>query len=59
MNQLRAVVQGGPCGQYIAVAGQTGGGLAIFEKVDGGRNLVARARLPDGVITTPSSIVWL
>lgn len=56
---MRAVAQGGPNGQYIAAAGQTGGGLAVFEKVDGGRNLVARARLAAGVITAPSSFVWL
>ncbi|KAF8608340.1 3-carboxy-cis,cis-mucoante lactonizing enzyme [Ceratobasidium sp. AG-I] len=59
LNRLRAVAQGGPNDQYIAAAGQTGGGLAVFEKLDGGRNLVARARLADGVVQAPSSFVWL
>ena len=53
------MAQGGPSGQYIAAAGQTGGGLAVFEKIDGGRNLVARARLAPGVVQAPSSFVWL
>ncbi|KAG9122461.1 hypothetical protein FRC07_001138 [Ceratobasidium sp. 392] len=57
LNQIRALAHGGPYKQYIAAAGQTGGGLAVFEKVD--NTLVERARLPAGAIVEPASIAWL
>ncbi|KAF8608339.1 putative isomerase YbhE [Ceratobasidium sp. AG-I] len=59
LNRVRAMAQGGPGAQYIAAAGQTGGGLVVYEKTKDGRDLVARARLPAGVIQSPATFVWL
>ncbi|QRW12661.1 lactonase, 7-bladed beta-propeller [Ceratobasidium sp. AG-Ba] len=57
LNQIRAMAHGGPDNQYIAAAGLTGGGLAVFEKT--GNSLTERARLPAGSIDKPASFVWL
>ncbi|KAG8770619.1 hypothetical protein FRC12_004160 [Ceratobasidium sp. 428] len=57
LNRIRAMAHGGPDNVYIAAAGQAGGGLAVFEKVN--NTLVDRARLPAGSIDEPASFVWL
>jgi len=57
LNQIRAMAHGGPDNQYIAAAGLTGGGLAVFEKVNS--TLAERARLPAGTVTQPASFAWL
>ncbi|KAG9123157.1 hypothetical protein FRC07_000170 [Ceratobasidium sp. 392] len=57
LNQIRAMAQGGPDNLYIAAGGLTGGGLAVFEKVN--NTLAERARLPAGTISKPASFVWL
>jgi hypothetical protein len=53
------MAQGGPETQYIAAAGMTGGGLVVYEKSNGGWDLVAKARLAAGVVEQPVSFVWL
>ncbi|KAG8702228.1 hypothetical protein FRC08_003627 [Ceratobasidium sp. 394] len=57
LNQIRAMAHGGPNNQYIAAGGLTGGGLAVFEKVN--NTLVDRARLPAGKVSQPASFAWL
>ncbi|KAG8770653.1 hypothetical protein FRC12_004141 [Ceratobasidium sp. 428] len=57
LNRVRGMAQGGPDNMYIAAAGQTGGGLAIFEK--DGNTLKKRARLAAGHIDQPAGFVWL
>lgn len=46
-------------GKYIAAAGLVGGGLAIFEVVDGGANLTLSARYTGAGSVEGSSFVWL
>ncbi|KAG8688484.1 hypothetical protein FRC09_012885 [Ceratobasidium sp. 395] len=58
LNQIRGMAQGGPDNMYIAAAGQTGGGLVVYEKGANG-TLGERARLPAGSIEDPASFAWL
>ncbi|KAF9469597.1 Lactonase, 7-bladed beta-propeller-domain-containing protein [Collybia nuda] len=44
LQQLRGVAVGGDRNQYIVAAGQVDGGMAVFERIDQGRNLRAVAR---------------
>lgn len=46
-------------GKYIVAAGLTGGGIAVFEAVDGGADLQLRARYTGSGSTQVSSFVWL
>ncbi|KAF9507290.1 hypothetical protein BS47DRAFT_1373939 [Hydnum rufescens UP504] len=58
LQQLRGVSLGGEDGQYVAAAGLAGGGIAVFERVDGGADLKLLARY-DGVGSEKvSSFVW-
>ncbi|KAF9516202.1 hypothetical protein BS47DRAFT_1292770 [Hydnum rufescens UP504] len=58
LQQLRGVSLGGEHGQYVAAAGLAGGGIAVFERVDGGTDLKLLARY-DGVGSEKvSSFVW-
>ncbi|KAF9503848.1 hypothetical protein BS47DRAFT_1309153 [Hydnum rufescens UP504] len=58
LQQLRGVSLGGEHGQYVAAAGLAGGGIAVFERVDGGADLKLLARY-DGVGSEKvSSFVW-
>ncbi|KAF8325283.1 Lactonase, 7-bladed beta-propeller-domain-containing protein [Cantharellus anzutake] len=60
LQQIRGMKIGGDKGQYVIAAGLTGGGVAVFERVEGGTNLKLLARY-----TTPGSsesvvsFVWL
>jgi 6-phosphogluconolactonase (cycloisomerase 2 family) len=46
-------------GKYIAAAGLTGGGIAVFEVTKGGANLELRARYNGAGTVQLSSFVWL
>jgi len=46
-------------GRYVAAAGLTGGGMAIFEVTEGGANLELKARYTGIGSVQLSSFVWL
>ncbi|KAG8896348.1 hypothetical protein FRC00_006091, partial [Tulasnella sp. 408] len=49
LNHLRAVTFGGEEDKYLVVGGLNGGGIKVFERTDGGRNLKEVAHLGAGV----------
>jgi 6-phosphogluconolactonase (cycloisomerase 2 family) len=59
VQQIRGMTIGGDKGQYIAVAGLNGGGVAVFERVDGGKDLKLVARYTGPGSTSVVSFVWL
>jgi len=46
LMQLRGAAIGGPDGAYLVAGGLVGGGVAVFERIDGGADLQVVARLP-------------
>lgn len=58
LQQIRGV-QISADGKYIIAAGLTGGGIAVFEVVDGGANLELLARYTGAGSVEVSSFVWL
>lgn len=58
LQQIRGV-QISADGKYIIAAGLTGGGIAVFEVVDGGANLQLLARYTGAGSVEVSSFVWL
>lgn len=58
LQQIRGM-QISPDGKYIAAAGLVGGGLAVFEVVNGGANLTLSARYTGVGSVEGSSFIWL
>ncbi|KZT54587.1 putative isomerase YbhE [Calocera cornea HHB12733] len=56
---IRGMMIGGNQDQYIIVGGQGSGGVAVLERVDGGRNLTLVASLNSPLIEAPTTFVWL
>ncbi|KZS89150.1 putative isomerase YbhE [Sistotremastrum niveocremeum HHB9708] len=59
LNQIRGMGIGGPNNEYIIAAGLTGGGVAVYERSQGGANLTLLARSTDTNAQQRSSFVWL
>lgn len=58
VNQIRGMFFGGPDSEYLALAGVAGvGGVAVFKRTEGGRNMVEVARNTD--VPTRSTFVWV
>ncbi|KAG8989380.1 hypothetical protein FRB90_002287 [Tulasnella sp. 427] len=57
LNHLRAVVFGGEEDRYLVVGGLNGGGIKVFERTEGGRNLKQVAHLEAGVVEKPTGLV--
>lgn len=60
LSEIRGLAIGGDSQhQYISAAGLTGGGIAVFEIVDGGKDLTLLARNNGLGAQSVSSFVWL
>jgi hypothetical protein len=60
LNQLRGMALFGEDNQYIVVGGLVGdGGVVVYERTDGGRSLVERARTNDTDALGRSTFVWV
>jgi Lactonase, 7-bladed beta-propeller len=57
LQHLRGAAIGGDDGRYIIMGGMLGGGVKMFERVDGGRSVMEIAALPD--IQGPTGFQWL
>ena len=57
LQHLRGAMIGGEDGRWIILGGMLGGGVKVYERVDGGRSLKEIAVLPD--IEKPTTFVWL
>lgn len=59
LQQLRGVAVGGDRDQYIVAAGQVDGGMAVFERIDEGRDLRAVARYQGKGAVQLVTFAWL
>ena len=62
LNHLRGFILFGPDDRYLIAGGANGGGIKIFERVDGGKDLKELAYLPvegDGSGLCPTNFVSL
>jgi len=57
LRHLRAAAIGGEDGRWMVLGGMLGGGVKVYERVDGGRSLKEIAALPD--IEEPAGFLWL
>jgi len=57
LQHLRGAMIGGEDGRWIILGGMLGGGVKVYERVDGGRSLKEIAALPD--IEGPTNFLWL
>ncbi|EIW80175.1 3-carboxy-cis,cis-mucoante lactonizing enzyme [Coniophora puteana RWD-64-598 SS2] len=58
LRHARGMVFGGPDDLYLAVGGKDGGGVKIFERVDGGTRLKELAQIEEG-IRSPTHFLWM
>ena len=57
LRHLRGAAFGGEDGRWIVLGGALGGGVKVYERVDGGRSIKEIAALPD--IEGPTAFLWL
>lgn len=58
LNHVRGMVFGGDDNKYLVVGGVEGGGVKIFERVDGGKGLEEVAGLGGDVVARPTGFLW-
>ncbi|KDQ07996.1 hypothetical protein BOTBODRAFT_38331 [Botryobasidium botryosum FD-172 SS1] len=59
LNQIRGMAIGGPNNEYILAAGILGGGVVVYERINGGADLKELARLTKEGSDNVVSFVWL
>ncbi|KZS89151.1 putative isomerase YbhE [Sistotremastrum niveocremeum HHB9708] len=59
LDQIRGMELGGPNNEYLIAAGLTDGGVAVFERIDGGASLKLLARNTEAVSQDRSTFIWL
>lgn len=57
LKHLRAVEFGGDEDKYLVIGGLYGGGIKVFERVEGGRSLKEIAHLAEDAVPKPTSFV--
>jgi 6-phosphogluconolactonase (cycloisomerase 2 family) len=57
LKHVRGIAFGGPDDRWLIAGGVNGGGVSIFERIDGGRNLKLVARNEN--IESPTGFLWL
>jgi hypothetical protein len=57
LHHLRGAAIGGEDGRYIIMGGMLGGGVKMYERIEGGRSLMEITALPD--IVGPTGFLWL
>ena len=57
LQNLRGAAVGGEDSRWMVLGGMQGGGVEVYERVDGGRSLKEIAALPD--IEGPAGFLWL
>lgn len=56
LKHLRGMLFGGPSDKYLVAGGAHGGGVKVFERVDGGRGL---KELVSTDVLAPTGFLWL
>lgn len=57
LRHLRGAAIGGEDGRWVVLGGAFGGGVKVYERIDGGRSVREVAALPD--IEGPTAFLWL
>ena len=57
LNHVRGIAFGGPDSELLVVGGTKGGGVKIFQRVEGGKNLMQVAHDPS--VQSPTGFAWL
>jgi 6-phosphogluconolactonase (cycloisomerase 2 family) len=57
LKHVRGIVFGGPDDRYLIAGGTRGGGVKVYERVDGGKNLKVIAEYSD--VEAPTGFWWL
>jgi len=58
LNHVRGMEFGGDDDKYLVVGGVEGGGVKVFERVDGGKGLEEVAKLEADVVACPTGFLW-
>jgi 6-phosphogluconolactonase (cycloisomerase 2 family) len=58
LTHVRGMEFGGDDNRYLVVGGVEGGGLKVFERVDGGKGLEEVAKLGADVVASPTGFLW-
>ncbi|KDQ28439.1 hypothetical protein PLEOSDRAFT_167761 [Pleurotus ostreatus PC15] len=57
LNHVRGMMFGGPDDKWLIAGGAIGGGITVFERVDGGKGLKKIARNPN--VDKPTGFLWI
>lgn len=57
LNHVRGMMFGGPNSEWLVVGGTKGGGVKVFQRVEGGKNLKQVAHDPS--VQSPTGFAWL
>ena len=57
LKHLRGMVFGGPNDKYLIAGGVNGGGIKVFERIDGGKSL--RLVVTNNSVQAPTGFLWL
>jgi len=57
LRHVRGMMFGGPDDKYLIAGGVNGGGVRMFERIDGGRSL--RLIATNDSIQSPTDFLWL
>jgi len=58
LTHVRGMEFGGDDDRYLVVGGVEGGGVKVFERVDGGKGLEEVAKLGADVVESPTGFLW-
>jgi 6-phosphogluconolactonase (cycloisomerase 2 family) len=58
LNHVRGMEFGGDDDKYLVVGGAEGGGVKVFERIDGGKGLEEIAKLGADVVGCPTGFLW-
>lgn len=57
LSHLRGLVFGGPDARYVVAGGANGGGVKVFERINGGTGFALVAALDS--VNAPTAFLWL
>jgi 6-phosphogluconolactonase (cycloisomerase 2 family) len=57
LNHVRGIAFGGEEDRWLIAGGVNGGGVKVFERIDGGRNFRLAAQIKD--IKAPTGFIWI
>ncbi|KAG2355917.1 hypothetical protein BDR07DRAFT_1301843 [Suillus spraguei] len=58
LTHVRGMAFGGDQDKYLIVGGVEGGGVKVFERIDGGKGLQEIAKLGEDIVGCPTGFLW-